>query len=489
MRRRKLEFLISVTIHFLCLIISGIGSFTILYLWGKFVRAFLSQNLFTEIILPYLIAGFLMMLVTLHDEQYSIRKTTFWFCLRKSFRSAVVLAGAWAVMLLIEKNAVTESRYLFIFTIAFYFVLLTFSLYFSQKAVRQAFYKTKSATFAAIMTSSKRAPEITALLKKDWSVKLVGLILFEEKKKGELQPREIDHIPVIGGAEDLISWIRIHAIDELFIVGDSRQLDSSMPAISECIKMGIDVQMNIPQVEHAMEKIRVTEHRYTPRLDKRLTYIGSIPFFILEEPQMRLRYVFLKRFFDILGSLVGCAITGILYVIFGIAIKAESDGPVIFSQERIGKNGRTFRMYKFRSMYQDAEERKKELLEQNEMEGGKMFKIKDDPRITHVGRFIRKYSIDEFPQFVNVLKGDMSLVGTRPPTPDEFRQYDSYHKRRLSMKPGMTGMWQVSGRSDIKDFEEVVKLDCEYIDNWSLLLDLKIILKTIVQVFRHKGAQ
>lgn len=489
MRRRKLEFLISVTIHFLCLIISGIGSFTILYLWGKFVRAFLSQNLFTEIILPYLIAGFLMMLVTLHDEQYSIRKTTFRFCLRKSFRSAVVLAGAWAVMLLIEKNAVTESRYLFIFTIAFYFVLLTFSLYFSQKAVRQAFYKTKSATFAAIMTSSKRAPEITALLKKDWSVKLVGLILFEEKKKGELQHREIDHIPVIGGAEDLISWIRVHAIDELFVVGDSRQLDSSMPAISECIKMGIDVQMNIPQVEHAMEKIRVTEHRYTPRLDKRLTYIGSIPFFILEEPQMRLRYVFLKRFFDILGSLVGCAITGILYVIFGIAIKAESDGPVIFSQERIGKNGRTFRMYKFRSMYQDAEERKKELLEQNEMEGGKMFKIKDDPRITHVGRFIRKYSIDEFPQFVNVLKGDMSLVGTRPPTPDEFRQYDSYHKRRLSMKPGITGMWQVSGRSDIKDFEEVVKLDCEYIDNWSLLLDLKIILKTIVQVFRHKGAQ
>ena len=146
-------------------------------------------------------------------------------------------------------------------------------------------------------------------------------------------------------------------------------------------------------------------------------------------------------------------------------------------------------MYKFRSMYQDAEERKKDLLEQNEMEGGKMFKIKDDPRITHVGRFIRKYSIDEFPQFVNVLKGDMSLVGTRPPTPDEFRQYDSYHKRRLSMKPGITGMWQVSGRSDIKDFEEVVKLDCEYIDNWSLLLDLKIILKTIVQVFRHKGAQ
>ena len=136
-----------------------------------------------------------------------------------------------------------------------------------------------------------------------------------------------------------------------------------------------------------------------------------------------------------------------------------------------------------------TEKRKQELLEQNEMEGGKMFKIRDDPRITRVGHFIRKYSIDEFPQFVNVLKGDMSLVGTRPPTPDEFHQYDSYHKRRLSMKPGITGMWQVSGRSEIRDFEEVVRLDCEYIDNWSLSLDMKILLKTVVQVFRHKGAQ
>ena len=368
-------------------------------------------------------------------------------------------------------------------------MLLTFSLYFSQKSLRQAFYKTKSATFAAIMTSCERAPEITALLKKDWSMKLVGLILFDEGKSGEPRPREIDHVPVVGSSGDLTSWIRVNAIDELFVVGDSGQLDASMPAISECVQMGIDVQMNIPQVEHAMEKISITEHQYTPRLDKRLTYIGSVPFFILEEPQMRLRYVFLKRFFDILGSLIGCVFAGIFYLIFGTAIKLESSGPVIFAQERIGKNGRTFRMYKFRSMYQDAEERKQELLEQNEMEGGKMFKIRDDPRITRVGHFIRKYSIDEFPQFVNVLKGDMSLVGTRPPTPDEFHQYDSYHKRRLSMKPGITGMWQVSGRSEIRDFEEVVRLDCEYIDNWSLALDLKILLKTVVQVFRHKGAQ
>lgn len=138
-------------------------------------------------------------------------------------------------------------------------------------------------------------------------------------------------------------------------------------------------------------------------------------------------------------------------------------------------------------MYIDAEERKRELMEKNEM-NGLMFKIKDDPRITRTGRFIRKTSIDEFPQFLNVLKGDMSLVGTRPPTVDEFEQYEEHHKRRLSLKPGITGMWQVSGRSDIQDFEDVVRMDLEYIDNWSVWLDIKILIQTVFVVFSHKGA-
>ena len=151
-------------------------------------------------------------------------------------------------------------------------------------------------------------------------------------------------------------------------------------------------------------------------------------------------------------------------------------------------NGRRFKIYKFRSMYMDAEERKKELMAQNEM-NGLMFKIKDDPRITKIGKFIRKTSIDEFPQFLNVLKGEMSLVGTRPPTEDEFLQYEERHKRRLSLKPGITGMWQVSGRSDIQDFEDVVKLDCEYIDNWSLGLDIKILIQTVLVVLGKRGAE
>ena len=196
----------------------------------------------------------------------------------------------------------------------------------------------------------------------------------------------------------------------------------------------------------------------------------------------------MKRLLDLVGALVGCVFLGILTVIVGPMIKLESPGPIFFAQKRVGRNGRIFKMYKFRSMYADAEERKKELMAQNEM-NGLMFKMENDPRITKVGAFLRKTSLDEFPQFINILKGDMSLVGTRPPTLDEFAQYSPYHKKRLSFRPGLTGMWQVSGRSDITDFEEIVKLDVEYIDNWSFWLDIKILLKTFLEVFTQKGAR
>ena len=195
-----------------------------------------------------------------------------------------------------------------------------------------------------------------------------------------------------------------------------------------------------------------------------------------------------KRMMDIVGGIVGGLITVMVMIILFPIIKLDSPGPVLFKQKRVGKNGRYFYIYKFRSMYQDAEKRKQELMSKNEM-SGLMFKMKDDPRITRVGKFIRATSIDELPQFFNVLKGDMSLVGTRPPTVDEFRQYKMYHKRRLSIKPGITGMWQVSGRSDIEDFEEVVRLDLYYIDNWSLLLDVKILLKTVGAVFKRTGSR
>ena len=204
----------------------------------------------------------------------------------------------------------------------------------------------------------------------------------------------------------------------------------------------------------------------------------------------------LKRIMDICGGLAGCILTGIIFLFVAPAIYIKSPGPIFFSQYRVGKNGRKFKIYKFRSMYMDAEERKKELMKQNRVSDGLMFKMENDPRVIGsekgpgkgIGNFIRKTSLDEFPQFFNVLKGDMSLVGTRPPTVDEWEKYELHHRARLAIKPGLTGMWQVSGRSEITDFEEVVKLDTKYISEWSFMLDIRILFKTVLIVLGQKGS-
>ena len=209
---------------------------------------------------------------------------------------------------------------------------------------------------------------------------------------------------------------------------------------------------------------------------------------------------FAKRAMDIAGGLAGCMATGILFLVLAPAMLAVSPGPVFFMQERIGRNGKRFKIYKFRSMYMDAEERKKELMEKNRVGGGLMFKMEADPRIIGCrvlpdgtvkkgfGNFIRDHSLDEFPQFFNVLKGDMSLVGTRPPTPDEWERYEPHHRARMAVRPGITGLWQVSGRSSITDFEEVVRLDTKYITEWSMGLDFRILLKTVKVVLGKDGA-
>ena len=208
----------------------------------------------------------------------------------------------------------------------------------------------------------------------------------------------------------------------------------------------------------------------------------------------------IKRLADLIGGLIGSLLAVLIILVFGPMIKIASPGSSLFRQERIGRNGKRFQILKLRTMDADAEERKADLQEQNRVTDGLMFKVDFDPRIigneilpdgtqkTGLGEFLRRTSLDEFPQFFNVLKGDMSLVGTRPPTPDEWERYELHHRARLSVRPGITGMWQVSGRSEITDFEEVVRLDTQYINNWSLGLDLRILLKTIQVVFRRKGA-
>lgn len=279
---------------------------------------------------------------------------------------------------------------------------------------------------------------------------------------------------MVTASETIEEYMRQQVVDEavLSLPGSSREYISSL--LKTLQSMGIVAHITAESLGLSEEAKQVGE------FGKYRVLIYGTKIFTPTE-------LFIKRTMDILGAAAGLVLTGILSIFVVPAIRLESPGPAIFKQIRVGKNGRKFAIYKFRSMYMDAEERKKELMDRNEM-NGLMFKMQDDPRITKVGKFIRKTSIDEFPQFLNVLKGDMSLVGTRPPTVDEFERYEEYHKRRLSLKPGITGMWQVSGRSSIQDFEDVVRMDLEYIDNWSVWLDIKILFQTVLVVFLHKGA-
>jgi lipopolysaccharide/colanic/teichoic acid biosynthesis glycosyltransferase len=192
-----------------------------------------------------------------------------------------------------------------------------------------------------------------------------------------------------------------------------------------------------------------------------------------------------KRAIDILGGLVGLILTAAIAIPIAIALHFTSPGPLFYRQIRCGLNGKTFRLWKFRSMVTDAD-RLKHLVKNQA--NGFIFKNKNDPRITRVGKFLRQTSLDEFPQFWNVLKGEMSLVGTRPPTPDEVEKYNDYHWQRLQVKPGLTGEWQVNGRSSVKDFEDIVKMDLDYQEKWSIGYDLKLILQTFGAILSKKGA-
>ena len=296
-----------------------------------------------------------------------------------------------------------------------------------------------------------------------------GIVVTDVPRQGDV----IRQVPVVANSDNFIEYIRTNVVDEVFINGDS--ISSSEALAEELLEMGVIVHFNL-----------VHESKLMPNkmVEKCGPYLVLTSSMCIASP----RQLLIKRCMDIVGSLIGLIFAGIAFIIFAPIIKKQSPGPIFFSQIRVGKNGRRFKIYKFRSMYADAEERKKELMEQNQMQGF-MFKMEDDPRIFPIGKFMRKFSIDELPQFFNVLRGDMSLVGTRPPTLDEFEQYETHHRARLGNKPGLTGMWQVSGRSKITDFEEVVSLDTAYISNWNLAMDVRILVKTVKVVLLGRGAE
>lgn len=298
-----------------------------------------------------------------------------------------------------------------------------------------------------------------------------GLVVLDKSMIGE----KIENVTVSADRDTMIDFMKSQIVDEVFInlPDDSAQ---TLAMTRELLDMGLTVHIFM-------------ENSYQQLPNRVISNVFGYNVLTTTISPATFRQSLAKRCMDIAGGLAGCVITLLLTLIIGPIIYIKSPGPIFFSQTRVGKKGREFKIYKFRSMYMDAEERKKELMAQNKMQDGMMFKMDDDPRIIKgIGHFIRKTSLDEFPQFWNVLKGDMSMVGTRPPTVDEYHRYSPYHKRRLSMLPGITGLWQTSGRSNITDFEQVVKLDTEYIEHWSLSLDIKILLKTVQRIFKDADA-
>ena len=429
------------------------------------VKMKLSDNLITIVIAVLITALF----AANNAQDYIIRGK--YVELKAVIRKAFIFGSIVAVYELIRKTS-DMPRGVYVLTVIGGAILMYITRNILKLYLKSRSRSTMHTTNVIVITMKNRAKRIVKELRQgdDWTVTIAGVIVMDEDMTG----RTISNYSVVANKGNMMDYIRREIVDEIYVDVDSRMREELKPMVLQFEDMGITVHLRLEVLDGFKD------------FNASMGTFNSIPVVTFFNREFDAKDLAIKRVFDLAGSMVGMVLLAVATVIVGPIIKLESPGPIFFKQKRVGKNGRVFELYKFRSMYVDAEERKSELMAQNEM-SGLMFKMDNDPRITKVGKFIRKTSIDELPQFINVLKGDMSLVGTRPPTVNEFNQYEGHHKRRLSMKPGITGMWQAYGRNTVKDFEDVVKMDLNYIDNWSLGLDMKILGKTVVTVFINGG--
>jgi len=428
----------------------------------------LSDAIYLKLFLIMMVCGALVM--TMRDNYHNILRRGYFTELIYVLRNIVCLCAATLVFLFIDHSTGDYSRVVLVETVILWTILCYIGRAYHKHALRKRYSDYNNCRSVILVSDKEHLNQVIGNIKnipvRDY--KFIRIMITDASEKADVMG-----VPVLKDCAEAIEFMKVNVVDEI-LVGVAQMSDIPKEFVDACCEMGITLHyiiQDIPDfygnqfVEHLAEYTVVTAAFKS----------ATVPELII------------KRAIDIAGGLVGVLLTAIIFIFVTPIIKLQSPGPVFFSQVRIGRNGRKFLMYKFRTMYMDAEERKKELIAQNEMQGF-MFKMKDDPRIYPFGKFLRKTSLDEFPQFINVLKGDMSLVGTRPPTVDEYQQYELHHKSRLAAKPGLTGLWQVSGRSDITDFEEVVASDTKYIQSWSILLDIKIIFKTVVIVLTHRGS-
>ncbi|MBQ2974722.1 MAG: sugar transferase [Clostridia bacterium] len=383
--------------------------------------------------------------------------------------NALTIGGLLLYLYLTKQNE-EMSRLFFTYLVIISFIFMWISRGVYKKVMLKSINKHPEKHHSVIiLAKSKHVKKILDNLKKSgW--RAAGICLVDRDAQGE----ELEGIPVVANLDNLLEYIKGNVVDGL-LIGVKRNTEVPSNLADVCLEMGVSTHILLNQPELGGETV--------------VNNVGDMSVLTRSVRITSARQLLVKRLFDIVAGFFGIIVTAICFVFIAPIIYIKDPGPIFFSQTRVGKNGRKFKIYKFRSMYKDAEERKKELMAQNKIADGMMFKMDDDPRIIKgIGHFIRDFSIDELPQFWNVFKGEMSFIGTRPPTVEEYEKYDYHHKVRLSIKPGITGMWQTSGRSNITDFEQVVSLDAYYIVNWSFALDLKILFKTIKVVLKKDGA-
>ncbi len=324
-----------------------------------------------------------------------------------------------------------------------------------------------------VVGTGARAQNFVSLVKNhaEWGLRILGLVDEDVSRVGQF----FSGAKVIGSFDSFSRIIHNNVVDQVVFIVPRSWMSKIEPLVYLCEEEGIKISLAVDFFNFKISHARQTD-------------LYGFPLITFESTPDRLWHLIFKRILDLVISGLGLLILSPLFLVVALLIKMSSRGPVFFRQKRVSLNGRTFTMYKFRTMIKNAEEKLEELLRYNQM-NGPVFKMENDPRLTPVGRFLRKYSLDELPQLWNVFLGSMSLIGPRPPLPSEVKKYEPWQRRRLSMRPGITCIWQANGRSKITDFNEWMKLDLEYIDNWSLWLDLKILFKTIPAVLAGSGAK
>jgi len=447
-----------------CVIASGYGAYYIKY-YESYGIYMVDSNVFTaSVLLVMFLNNYAMGKFRLYSD---IRPASYLHLLWSIVRALIIDFGVLSVAIVLLRQTTYSRLFLLSFAglcfVSIAVCRILVQLYF-DKISRKSFSTRK----ILIVGDKKRGKFVTELLNSQlsWGHEVIGTL--------PLLNGANDETAANGITNDFGGVLRSHTVDEVVFAMDGDRNINLAPYLNTCKKIGIPARI-LPALWQPGDKALSIEK------------CQDVPFLTIRASNFNAAGLLYKRMLDLLGGLIGTIAVFIMYPFVAVAIKLDSPGPVFFNQKRMGSHGRIFNLYKFRTMYQDAEQRRQGLMAQNKMNGA-MFKMEDDPRITRIGQWLRKTSLDEFPQFLNVLRGEMSLVGTRPPMIEEVEEYQPQHLKRISAKPGITGLWQISGRNKITDFDEVVELDCNYLDNWRFADDIKILFKTVLVVLQRKGA-